>query len=207
MSRRIVLAGIPLLMFLGSGAYVARQRQLSGSMVAPRGSDVAVLAGGCYWGVESVFRHVRGVTSVTSGFAMPVPATPNERPGPAEAVRLEYNPSQISYHKILEIFFTVVHDPTQVNRQGPDVGPEYRSMIFTAPPQQAAARAFIDSLTAAHVYTRPIATRIAALESFEPADPSQQNYAETHPNSRYVVINDVPKLKALAERFPSVYRR
>lgn len=207
MSRRIVLAGIPLLVFLGSGAYVARQRQLSGPMVAPRGSDVAVLAGGCYWGVESVFRHVRGVTSVTSGFAMPVRATTNDRPAPAEAVRLEYNPSQISYHTILEIFFTVVHDPTQVNRQGPDVGPEYRSMIFAAPPQQVAARAFIDSLTAAHVYARPIATRIAALESFEPADPSQQNYAETHPTSRYIVINDVPKLKALAQRFPSLYRR
>jgi len=138
---------------------------------------------------------------------MPVSATTAERPGPAEAVRLEYDPSEISYHKLLEIFFTVVHDPTQVNRQGPDVGPEYRSVIFAAPAQQATARAFIDSLDAAHVYARPIATRIAALDSFDPADPSQQNYAETHPNSRYIVINDVPKLKSLAERFPSLYRR
>jgi len=175
--------------------------------VAPRAATV-VLAGGCYWGVESVFRHVRGVRSVTSGFATP---TVDGRQGgstPAEAVRLEFDPRQISYRQILDVFFSVVHDPTQLNRQGPDVGAEYRSLVFVnvAAPR-GMVRAYIDSLTAAHVYPRPIVTQIAALQAFHAVDASQQNYAEKHPTAAYIVINDAPKLRALEQRFPRLYRK
>jgi len=204
-TRMLLLSITPVLVFAGTGAYVAQRR--TNPMAASRGTAVAVLAGGCYWGVESVYRHVRGVTSVTSGFAVPVRSTSGAT-SPAEAVRLVYDPSRISYDRILEIFFSVVHDPTQVNRQGPDVGAEYRSVVFVAgAAQRAMVRAYIDSLAAAHVYRRPIATQIDSLQTFEAADPSQQNYAENHPTSRYILINDVPKIKALAQRFPAFYRK
>lgn len=203
-TRMVLLSIAPLLMFAGTGAYVAHRRM--NPMAAPRGTAVAVLAGGCYWGVESVYRHVRGVTAVTSGFAVPARSTSGAT-RPAEAVRLVYDPSRISYGRILEIFFTVVHDPTQVDRQGPDVGAEYRSVVFVAgAAQRALVRAYIDSLAAAHVYRRSIATQIDSLQAFEAADPSQQDYAEKHPTSPYIVINDVPKIRALAQWFPGYYR-
>ena len=204
-TRMVLFSAAPLLVFAGTGAYVAQRR--AEPMRAAPGTAVAVLAGGCYWGVESVYRHVRGITSVTSGFAVPA-ASSRGGSAPAEAVRLVYDPSKISYHTILEIFFSVVHDPTQVNRQGPDVGAEYRSVVFVAGAvQRAAARAYIDSLARRHVYQRPIVTQIDSLQAFETADPSQQNYAENHPTSRYIVINDVPKIKALAQRFPALFRK
>lgn len=171
------------------------------------GALTAVLAGGCYWGVESVFDHVRGVKSVTSGFAIPVTVEGERFEGAAEAVRIEYDTSVVSYRQLLDIFFSVVHDPTQLNRQGPDVGPNYRSIVFADGDQQReVVRAYIDSLSGAHMYSRPIVTRIAALQSFQAADPSQQHYAERHPYAPYIVINDVPKVKALKERFPTLYR-
>lgn len=168
----------------------------------------AVLAGGCYWGVESVFDHVRGIKSVTSGYAIPVTAAGERFEGAAEAVRIEYDTSVVSYGQLLDIFFSVVHDPTQLNRQGPDVGPSYRSIVFADGDQQrGVVHAYIDSLSAAHVYKRPIVTRIAALQSFQAADPSQQHYAERHPYAPYIVINDVPKVRALKERFPTLYQK
>jgi peptide-methionine (S)-S-oxide reductase len=204
-TRMMLFSLAPVLLFAGTGAYAVRQGR-AGPMTAAPGSAVAVLAGGCYWGAESVYRHVRGVTSVTSGFAVPATSARGET-APAEAVRLVYDPTRISYHRILDIFFSVVHDPTQVNRQGPDVGPEYRSVVFVGgAAQRAAVRAYIDSLAAAHVYQRPIATQIDSLQAFEAVDPSQQNYAENHQTSRYIQINDVPKIKALAQRFPTLYR-
>lgn len=170
-------------------------------------AQIAVLAGGCYWGVESVFDHVRGIRSVTSGYAIPITAEGDRFEGAAEAVRIEYDTSVVSYRQLLDIFFSVVHDPTQLNRQGPDVGPSYRSIVFADGDQQrGVVRAYIDSLGGARVYPRPIVTRIAALQSFEPADPSQQHYAERHPYAPYIVINDVPKVKALKKRFPALYR-
>ena len=173
---------------------------------AQRPAAVAVLAGGCYWGVESVFHHVRGIRSATSGYALPVPAGGRAAP-PVEAVRLEYDPAQISFRRILDVFFSVVHDPTEVDRQGPDVGPEYRSMIFAAgDAQRAEARAAIDSLAAARVYPRPIATEIAALRVFQIVEPSQQDYAARHPDDPYIVTNDAPKLAALRRLFPRLYR-
>ena len=168
---------------------------------------MAVLAGGCYWGVESVFRHVRGVRSATSGYATPVPSAGAPSAGHAEAVRIVYDPSQLAYRQILDVFFSVVHDPTQVNRQGPDVGEEYRSIVFVASDRERdVVRAYIDSLSAARVFPRPIVTEIAALRSFEAVDASQQNYAARHPTDPYIVVNDVPKLEALRRRFPRASR-
>lgn len=163
-----------------------------------------VLAGGCYWGTESVFRHVRGVVSVTSGFGIPAGATDRQR---AEAVRVTYDPARLTFHEILAVFFTVAHDPTQLDRQGPDVGAEYRSLVFAAGRRRAEVRAYIDSLTAARAFARPIVTSIAALGAFHAVDASQQNYAERHPTDPYIVTNDHPKIAALRRRFPRLYRK
>ena len=162
-----------------------------------------VLAGGCYWGTESVFRHVRGVVSVTSGYGIPAGESAAQH---VESVRIVYDPSRLSFHDILTVFFTVAHDPTQLDRQGPDVGAEYRSVVFAAGPERRAVRAYIDSLTAAHTYPRRIVTEVDALGSFQVVDASQQNYAEKHPTDPYIVINDKPKLVALQRRFPRLYR-
>ena len=168
---------------------------------------VAVLAGGCYWGVESVFRHVRGIRSATSGYAIPVPAPGAGSAGRVEAVRIVYDSSQISFRQILDVFFSVVHDPTELDRQGPDVGPEYRSMVFVdSGRQRGMVQAYIDSLSAAHVFPRRIVTEVAALRAFQAVDDSQQNYAARHPTDPYIVANDVPKLGALQRRFPRLYR-
>jgi peptide-methionine (S)-S-oxide reductase len=173
----------------------------------PSSSAVVVLAGGCYWGVESVFRHVSGVRSATSGFAVPVPAAGAGPAGYAEAVRIVYDPSKLSYRQILEVFFSVVHDPTEVDRQGPDVGPQYRSIVFVAgDSERTLARAYIDSLSAARTFPKPIVTEIAELRSFRVVDDSQQDYAARHPTDPYIVINDVPKLEALRRRFPRLFR-
>ena len=168
---------------------------------------MAVLAGGCYWGVESVFRHVRGVGSATSGYAVPVAVAGAASAGRVEAVRVVYDPSRLSYRQILDVFFSVVHDPTQLNRQGPDVGEEYRSIVFVAgDAERVVVRAYIDSLTAARVFPGPIVTEIAELGSFQAVGESQQNYAARHPTDPYIVVNDAPKLEALRRRFPRLYR-
>ena len=178
---------------------------------APK-TETAVLAGGCFWGMESVFEHVKGVKDVVSGFAgggakdANYDAVSSERTGHAEAVKITYDPSQISYAQLLQIYFTVAHDPTQVNRQGPDVGPSYRSAIFPQSAQQAAfARAFIARLNGAHIFKAPIATRIESGR-FYPAEVSHQDFARKHPNYPYIVVNDRPKVTALEKRFPALYK-
>ena len=178
---------------------------------APR-TETAVLAGGCFWGMESVFEHVKGVTDVVSGFAggdaksANYDAVSTERTGHAEAVRIRYDPSRINYAQLLQIYFAVAHDPTQINRQGPDSGPSYRSAIF---PQNAGqtqvAKAFIAKLQARHVFKAPIATRIES-GGFFPAEACHQNYAEKHPWEPYIVINDRPKVAALKRQYPGFYR-
>ena len=170
----------------------------------PRRATV-VLAGGCFWGVESVFRHVRGVESVVSGFAVPVAGTGDTNA--AEAVRLTYDPGRLTYRQILALFFSVVHDPTEGDRQGPDVGAEYRSVLFVAGAhQRALAHAYVDSLTAAHVYPRPITTQVTALAAFHPAEEFHQDYAAKHPDDPYIVVNDRPKVAALRRKFPALFR-
>jgi peptide-methionine (S)-S-oxide reductase len=178
---------------------------------APR-TETAVLAGGCFWGMESVFEHVKGVTDVVSGFAggdaksANYDAVSTERTGHAEAVRITYDPSKISYAQLLQIYFAVAHDPTQVNRQGPDSGPSYRSAIFPQSNIQAqVAREFIAKLQERHVFKAPIATRIES-GGFFPAEAYHQNYAEKHPWEPYIVINDRPKVAALKRQYPGFYK-
>jgi len=179
---------------------------------APAHADTAVLAGGCFWGMETVFEHVKGVTDVVSGFAggsagdATYDAVSSERTGHAEAVKITYDPKQISYGQLLKIFFTVAHDPTQVNRQGPDTGPSYRSAIFPQNAGQArAARAFIASLDSAHAYKKPIATRLES-GGFYPAEAYHQDFARKHPLYPYIVVNDRPKVAALKSRYPSLFK-
>jgi peptide-methionine (S)-S-oxide reductase len=179
---------------------------------APAHADTAVLAGGCFWGMESVFEHVKGVTDVVSGFAggsakdANYDSVSSESTGHAEAVRITYDPKRISYAQLLQIFFAVAHNPTEVNRQGPDVGPSYRSAIFPQNPQQAAqARAFIARLNSAHVFKQPIATRIES-GGFYPAEAYHQDFARKHPWYPYIVINDAPKVSALKARYPALYK-
>jgi len=178
---------------------------------APR-TETAVLAGGCFWGRESVFEHVKGVKDVVSGFAgggakdANYDAVSSERTGHAEAVKITYDPSQISYAQLLQIYFTVAHDPTQVNRQGPDVGPSYRSAIFPQSAQQAAfAKAFIARLNGAHIFKAPMATKIES-GGFYPAEAYHQDFARKHPDYPYIVVNDRPKVAALQKRFPALYK-
>jgi peptide-methionine (S)-S-oxide reductase len=180
---------------------------------SPRTDEVAVFAGGCFWGVEAVFEHVRGVRNVESGYTGGKIAQPSYETvssgmsGHAESVRIVFDPTVVSYQQLLTVFFTVAHDPTQLNRQGPDYGTQYRSAVFVMNQvQQAAAKAAMDSLTGMNKFTRPIVTQIVPLKEFYPAEPYHQNYLEHHPDDMYIVINDAPKLVALKKVFPGLYR-
>ena len=175
----------------------------------PSPKRTLVLAGGCFWGVEAVFEHLLGVRSVTSGYATPMVAAdaPGPRRGIAEAVRVEYDPTQISYQQLLEVFFLVAHDPTQVDRQGPDVGPRYRSLVFAGDnDERRIAQGFIDSLREARVYAAPIATEVVVLRRFSIAENFHQNFVAHNPRLGYVIVNDLPKLVELRRRFPTLYR-
>jgi len=185
---------------------------LTGSAAAAPKAQTAVLAGGCFWGMESVFEHVKGVTDVVSGFAGGAAKDAHyedvstEGTGHAEAVKITFDPTQISYAQLLQIYFTVAHDPTEVNRQGPDVGPSYRSAIFPQNPDQARlAKAFIARLGSAHLYKAPIATRVES-GGFYPAEAYHQDFARKHPSYPYIVVNDRPKVEALQKRFPALYK-
>ena len=178
---------------------------------APR-TETAVLAGGCFWGMESVFEHVKGVSDVVSGYAGGGPKDANyqevsaESTSHAEAVKITYDPGKISYAQLLQIYFTVAHDPTQINRQGPDVGSSYRSAIFPQTPDQSRfAKAFIARLDAAHVYKAPIATKIES-GGFFPAEAYHQDFARKHPLFPYIVVNDRPKIVDLHKKFPGFYK-
>jgi len=185
---------------------------LTGSAAAAPKAETAVLAGGCFWGMESVFEHVKGVTDVVSGFAGGAAKDAHyedvstEGTGHAEAVKITFDPTQISYAQLLQIYFTVAHDPTEVNRQGPDVGPSYRSAIFPQNPDQARlAKAFIARLGSAHLYKAPIATRVES-GGFYPAEAYHQDFARKHPSYPCIVVNDRPKVEARQKRFPALYK-
>lgn len=180
---------------------------------AAKGSATAVFAGGCFWGVEAVFEHVKGVRQVSPGYAggdagdANYNAVSRGRSDHAEAVRVVYDPSQISYGQLLKVFFSVAHDPTQLNRQGPDRGTQYRSAIFYGDPQQQkVASAYIAQLGAAKSFPAPIVTQLASLKAFYPAEAYHQDYARLHPNDPYIVYNDAPKVVALKQHFPALYR-
>ncbi len=174
---------------------------------------VAVFAGGCFWGVQGVYQHVNGVFRAVSGYAGGEAATANyDRVGRgdtnhAEAVQITYDPTKISYGQLLQIFFSVAHDPTQLNRQGPDVGTQYRSTIFpTTPEQREIAGKYIAQLDAAGVYEKPIVTTLEDGRTFYPAEDYHQDYLTLHPTQPYIVINDIPKVENLARIFTDVYR-
>lgn len=176
------------------------------------GTETAVLAGGCFWGVEGVFEHVKGVTRVVSGYSGGTADTANYRQvssgrtGHAEAVRITYDPRQISYGQLVKVFFSVAHDPTQLNRQGPDKGPQYRSAIFYADAEQKrVADAYIAQLQKAHVFPRPVVTEVVPLKAFHEAEAYHQDYVARNPRQPYVVVNDLPKVADLKRLFPSLY--
>ncbi|HWL19324.1 MAG TPA: peptide-methionine (S)-S-oxide reductase MsrA [Bradyrhizobium sp.] len=176
------------------------------------GLQTAVVAGGCFWGVQGVFQHTAGVASATSGYAGGGKMTATYEQvstgstGHAESVQIKYDPKKISYGKILQIFFSVVHDPTQLNRQGPDSGTQYRSAIFTTSEEQKkVADAYIAQLNAAKVYSKPIVTKVGALESFFPAEAYHQDYLTLHPNQPYIAYNDLPKVENLKKIFAENY--
>ena len=180
---------------------------------ASAGAQTVVLAGGCFWGVQAVFEHTKGVTAAVSGYAGGERKTAHYetvstgRTGHAESVAVTFDPQQISYGKILQIYFSVAHNPTELNRQGPDEGTQYRSAIFYAnDAQKRFAAAYIAELDKAHVFSQPIVTRLEALHGFYPAEKYHQDFAVLHPSYPYIVFNDLPKLQNLKRLFAADYR-
>ncbi|HYX30043.1 MAG TPA: peptide-methionine (S)-S-oxide reductase MsrA [Pyrinomonadaceae bacterium] len=216
---RSILIGSALLV---SGAMLACNRAAASAVVIPdpvldetltnSTQKTIVLAGGCFWGVDAVFKHVKGVTEVKSGYAGGKGSATYEQvstgeTGYAESVQITYDPSKITYGKLLKIFFAVAHDPTEVNRQGPDTGTQYRSAIFySTDDQKRIAGAYIDQLNKARVFRRLLATQLSALDSFHEAESYHQNYLANHRDEPYIVYNDLPKLENLRKEFPELYR-
>jgi peptide-methionine (S)-S-oxide reductase len=184
------------------------------SQYAPaKDKQTAVLAGGCFWGVDAVFKHVKGVKSVVSGYSGGNAGKANYetvstgRTGHAESVKITYDASQVRYSDLLRVFFSVATDPTQLNRQGPDEGTQYRSVIFYAnEDQKRIALAYIDQLNEARVFPGPVVTQVVPLKAFYPAEMEHQNYLQLHPENPYIVYNDLPKLRELKKQFPDLYK-
>jgi peptide-methionine (S)-S-oxide reductase len=199
MLRSIVRAALVMLVALPLGAQGKR--------------EVAVLAGGCFWGVDAVFKHVKGVVSVESGYAGGKRATADYetvsegQSGHAESVKVTYDPAVVSYETLLKVFFSVAHDPTELNRQGPDVGTQYRSAVFySSPAQKQATEAYIAKLTAAKAWPRPVVTQVTPLDAFYAAEAYHQNYLALHPTQPYIVYNDLPKLAQLKAKYPELWQ-
>ena len=196
-----------------AGASVAIPNPSLDVPLAPtKGQQTAVIAGGCFWGIQAVFEHIKGVIRATSGYSGGSADTAqyervsSGRTGHAEAVQIIYDPSQISYGQLLKVFFSVAHDPTQLNQQGPDVGTQYRSAIFyTSDEQKRIAQAYVDQLNHAKVFPKAIATQIVTLNAFFPAEDYHQDYVDNHPENMYIVINDLPKVDHLQKQFPELY--
>jgi peptide-methionine (S)-S-oxide reductase len=180
---------------------------------AQASSAVVVLAGGCFWGVQGVFQHVKGVTNAVSGYAggdkktAEYETVSTGRTGHAESVQVTYDPRQISYGRLLQIFFSVAHDPTELNRQGPDTGTQYRSAIFSTTQEQATvAKAYIAQLDLAHAFKKPIVTKIDPDRAFYPAEAYHQDYLTRNPRNPYIAFNDLPKIDELKRVFADLYR-
>ncbi len=219
--RKIVLASL-VMPLVGLTVNVARTAEPAVEISAPTldaaapagaASQTIVLAGGCFWGVQAVYQHTKGVTAAISGYAGGDKQTAHYemvgsgRTGHAEAVAVTYDPRQISYGKILQIYFSVAHNPTELNRQGPDAGTQYRSAIFYANDhQKRIANAYIAELGKSHAFPRPIVTQLEALHGFYPAEDYHQDFAVLHPSYPYIVFNDLPKVENLKQLFADVYR-
>jgi peptide-methionine (S)-S-oxide reductase len=178
---------------------------------AAKSKQTAVLAGGCFWGVDAVFKHVKGVENVVAGYSGGSAATAHYeivsagKTGHAESVKITFDPAKISYSDLLRVFFSVAHDPTQLNRQGPDTGTQYRSVIFYAnEDQKQIALAYIEQLNNAGVFRKPIVTQVVPLKAFYPAEAYHQNFLALHPGDPYIVNNDLPKLRSLRKQFPTL---
>ena len=217
----LVVVGVALFAvphgFLMSGRATASTTIPAPAVDEPAGragaSETAVLAGGCFWGVQGVFQHVRGVTQAVSGYAGGDASTAQYETvstgttGHAESVRITYDPSQVTFGQLLHVFFSVVHDPTELNRQGPDDGTQYRSAVFPQNDvQKKVADAYIAQLDQAKVFDEPIVTRTDKDSGFFPAEDYHQDYLNSHPTAAYIAINDMPKLDALKQTFPDLYR-
>jgi peptide-methionine (S)-S-oxide reductase len=213
-SAGLAAAAIPLLSFHVAAEDLDKEIPAALSDPAnPATTEVAVLAGGCFWGQQGVFEHVKGVTKVVSGYSGGARqnATYNRvsegDTGHAESVQITFDPHQVTYGQLLRIYFSVAHDPTEVNRQGPDEGTQYRSEIFAASPEQdATARAYIAQLDQSHVFAAPIATKVEGLKGFYPAEDFHQDYLVRNPQAAYIRINDLPKIAALKQVWPGSYR-
>src|SRR5438477_8231771 len=186
---------------------------LDAPITATKGEQAALLAGGCFWGVQAVFQHVKGVITATSGYSGGRAKTAEYeivstgRTGHAESVKVVFDPSQITYGELLHVFFSVAHDPTELNRQGPDEGSQYRSAIFyTTPEQLKITQTYISQLDDVHAFKHKIVTQVAPFKAFYPAEAYHQNYATLHPDSMYIRFNDAPKVQNLKKQFSQLYR-
>jgi peptide-methionine (S)-S-oxide reductase len=209
-----VLAGT-LACRAGSGASAAVPSPVvDEAKAAAKGKETAVVAGGCFWGIQAVFQHVKGVRSATAGYSGGTVKNPDYEmvssgeTGHAESVQIVYDPSQVSYGELLRVFFSVALDPTELNRQGPDEGTQYRSVIFYSNDEQKhIAEAYIAQLDQAKVYPRKIVTQVVPLQAFYEAEGYHQNYATIHPSDPYIVFNDAPKVANLRKEFPELYNK
>jgi len=221
-SRLLRLAPLLLLASLAAALFYATRAPAAPTLPNPTldaplasapGKQVIVLAGGCFWGIEAGYRHTKGVTRAVSGYSGGTADTANYElvsghgTGHAESVEVTFDPSKISAGQLLKIFFSVAHNPTELNRQGPDTGPQYRSAIFfSTPEQERIAKAYIAQLTAAKAFPAPIVTEVVPLKAFFPAEGYHQNYLASHMDQPYIAINDLPKLAALKQQYPTLYR-
>ena len=194
--------------------FLAAAQPARSQTTPPPATETAVFAGGCFWGVDAVFKHVKGVVQVVSGYAGGKAPTAHYElvstgeTGHAESVEVTYDPLQVSYRQLLQVFFTVAHDPTELNRQGPDVGSQYRSAIFyKSDEQRKTAEAYIAELSHTHLFQRPIVTQVVPLDRFFAAEAYHQNYLAQHMTQLYIVYNDLPKLDKLEKTFPALYRQ
>ena len=221
MSRFVVFCLVLVAAFAIGGVYIGA-RAAGGAPIPPAtaddtlagkpGKQTAVFAGGCFWGTQSVFERVKGVVDTTVGYSGGIASTATydqvttETTGHAESVKVVYDPSRITYGQLLRIFFSVAHDPTQLNRQGPDVGTSYRSAIFYSnDDQKKVAEAYIAQLDAAHVFPKPIVTQVVPLKGFYDAEYYHQHYADHNPSNPYILVCDRPKISALKEQFPELF--
>jgi peptide-methionine (S)-S-oxide reductase len=205
-----------LVFVLGAAAYAGNGSFPAPAVDAPvakaSGQQTAVISGGCFWGIQAVFQHVKGVVSATSGYSGGSSLTAQYQivstgaTGHAESVKIVYDPSQVTYGELLRVFFSVAHDPTELNRQGPDEGTQYRSSIFYSNDEQKhIAEAYIAQLDKAKVFSRPIVTQVVPLKAFYEAEGYHQNYATNHPDDLYIRYNDAPKVAQLRQQFPDLY--
>lgn len=211
-SLSLFLAAATLACGAATAAVVIPDPVIDAPLAAAKGEQTAVIAGGCFWGVQAVFKHVKGVNDVIAGYSGGSANTAHyemvgtDKTGHAESVQITYDPSQISYGRLLKVFFSVAHDPTQLNRQGPDTGTQYRSVIFYSNEEQKRiAQAYIDQLNQAKAFEQPIVTQVVALKSFYKAEAYHQDYAIHHPTHPYIVMHDLPKIENLRKQFPDLY--